>query len=453
MTTEDPDDVIAAVSASTASRSRTPRNTEIAEEVRPLARSREWWTRARALIPMGTQTLSKGPTQFVQGASPIFLARGRGAHVWDVDGNRYLDYPMALGPLILGYGDPSVDAAIRRQLDDGITFTLMHPLEVEVAERIVALCPGVEAVRFGKSGSDALTAAVRAARALTGRDAVLVSWYHGWHDWYAGTTTRAAGVPEAVRESVATFRWGDADDLGRVLDEHHGQVAAVVLEPSGAETPANGYLARVIELASAHGALSVFDEVITGFRVAPGGARERYGVEPDLSCYGKALGNGMPISAVGGAWDVMRAFEQVFFSLTHGGEALSLAAARAVLDAIADGQVLAGIEQRGGRLRDGIANLIEKHGVGARVTVGGEPQRAVVGFTGPEPLVDRSWVQQCLVDRSILFNGSMFVSASHSEANIDETLEAFGAAFGTLAQHDDVRDLLVGDPVEPVFPA
>ncbi|HOT81036.1 MAG TPA: aminotransferase class III-fold pyridoxal phosphate-dependent enzyme, partial [Microthrixaceae bacterium] len=160
-----------------------------------LDRSREWWARAERVIPLGTQTLSKSPTQFVQGASPIFLEHGRGAHVWDVDGNEFIDYPMALGPVILGYAEPVVNRAIERQLADGITFTLMHPLEVEVAERIVAMCPGVEAVRFAKTGSDAVSAAVRAARALTSRDAVAVAGHHGWHDWYVGTTTRDLGVP------------------------------------------------------------------------------------------------------------------------------------------------------------------------------------------------------------------------------------------------------------------
>jgi len=417
-----------------------------------MSRSQELWARATRVIPMGTQTLSKGPSQFVRGASPIYLERGEGAHVWDVDGNRYLDYPMALGPVLLGYCDPSVDEAIRRQLEDGISFTLMHPLEVEVAERIAGLCPGVEAIRFGKSGSDAVSAAVRAARALTGRDLVLAGGYHGWHDWYAASTSRAAGVPEAVGALTQRFRFNDAADLARALDEHRGRVAAVVLEPSGAELPAEGYLGRVVELCREHGAVSVFDEVITGFRLAPGGARERYGVQPDLSCYGKALGNGMPISAVAGSWPAMRAFERVFFSLTHGGETLSLAAARAVLDAIADGRVLAEIEARGRRLRDGIAELVERHGVGSRVSVGGEPQRAVVGFEGPDPLVDRSWVQQCLAERSILFNGSMFVCARHTDADVEETLEAFDAALATLAGHNDLRPLLSGDPVEPVFP-
>ncbi|MFI5047813.1 MAG: aminotransferase class III-fold pyridoxal phosphate-dependent enzyme, partial [Acidimicrobiia bacterium] len=418
---------------------------------RSLAESSMWWERAEAVIPMGTQTLSKSPTQFARGRSPIYLSHGRGAHVWDVDGNRYLDYPMALGAVILGYADPSVDEAIRRQLEHGITFTLMHPLEVEVAERIVALCPGVEAVRFGKTGSDAVSAAVRAARALTGRDVVLVGGYHGWHDWYIGSTSRNAGVPHAVRELVATFAFDDVDDLERAFAEYDGRVAAVVLEPSGAGVPSPGFLGTVVDRARRHGAISVFDEVITGFRVAPGGARERYGVAPDISCYGKALGNGMPISAVAGSWAVMAAFEEVFFSLTHGGETLSLAAAKAVLDAIADGQVLAGIEAHGRRLRDGIARLVDSYHLGDRVRVGGEPHRSVVEFLGSDPLVDKTWVQQCLVDRDILFNGSMFVSARHDDRDVDDTLEAFDDAFAVLAAHDNPRSLLVGEPVEPVF--
>jgi glutamate-1-semialdehyde 2,1-aminomutase/spore coat polysaccharide biosynthesis protein SpsF len=300
--------------------------------VRKLDRSNELWARAERVIPMGTQTMSKSPTQFVQGVSPIYLARGRGAHVWDVDGNEYIDYPMALGPVILGYAEPVVDDAIRAQLADGITFTLMHPLEVDVAERIVAMCPGVEAVRFGKSGSDAMSAAVRAARAITGRDRVLVAGYHGWHDWYIGSTTRNLGVPGATQALTTPFKFNDLDALNETLQRHGGEVAAIIVEPAGAEVPTPGYLQRVVDAAAEHGAISVFDEIITGFRIGTGGARTRYGVRPDISCYGKALGNGMPISAVAGSWRVMQAFDEIFFSGTHGGEALSLAAARSVHD-------------------------------------------------------------------------------------------------------------------------
>ena len=419
--------------------------------MRTLAESQAWWARASKVIPLGTQTLSKSPTQFVQGVSPIYLSHGRGAHVWDVDGNEYIDYPMALGPVILGYAEPDIDNAIRAQLEQGIIFTLMHPLEVEVAERIVGMCPGVEAVRFGKSGSDALSAAIRGSRALTGRDHVLVGGYHGWHDWYIGTTTRNRGVPQATRDLTATFAFNDLADLEKKLNERGGQVAAVVLEPCGAETPDDGFLQDVIDLARAHGALSVFDEVITGFRLAPGGARERYGVTPDLSCYGKALGNGMPISAVAGSWKAMRPFEEVFFSGTHGGETLSLAAAAAVLDRLADGTVLAGIARLGQRMLDGIADRISAHRIAGRVRVGGEPSRAVVGFAGSDHLVVKSWVQQCLIENGVLFNGSMFICARHQQRDIEDTLEAFDTAFAALAKHDDVAHLLEGAPVEPVF--
>lgn len=416
-----------------------------------LDRSRALWRRAEAVVPCGTQTLSKGPTQFVQGVSPIYLQRGRGAHVWDVDGNEFIDYPMGLGPVILGYAEPVVDQAIRRQLADGITFTLMHPLEVEVAERIVTMCPGVEAVRFGKSGSDALAAAVRAARAHTGRSHVLVAGYHGWHDWYVGSTTRNRGVPAQVAALTSPFVFNDLDDLERALTGASGPVAAVVLEPSGLDAPKAGFLQAVVDLARGHGAVSIFDEVITGFRLAPGGARQRYNVKPDLSCFGKALGNGMPISAVAGSWDVMRAFEEAFFSMTHGGETLSLAAAAAVLDTLADGVVLARIEELGERMLRGLQDLVVTHGVGRRVRIGGEPSRAVVAFSGADHLIVRSWVQQCLVREGCLFNGSMFICARHTEADVDRALGAFDHAFEGLADHRDISVLLAGPPVLPVF--
>ena len=235
--------------------------------------SDSWWARAQAVIPLGTQTLSKHPSQWVQGAHPTHLVRGRGAHLWDVDGNEWIDEPMALGPILLGYAEPVVDDAIRAQLDDGITFTLMHPLEVEVAERIVAMVPGVEQVRFTKSGSDAVSAAVRAARAHTGRDLVVVGGYHGWHDWYIGSTTRDRGVPKAVAELTLAVPYGDLDALADRFARHPGEIAAVVIEPSGSTVPPPGYLQDLIDLCRQHGALSVFDEVITGFRLAPGGAR------------------------------------------------------------------------------------------------------------------------------------------------------------------------------------
>ena len=239
--------------------------------------------------------------------------------------------------------------------------------------------------------------------------------------------------------------------LERALETYPDAVAAVVLEPSGATVPVPGYLEAVVDLTRRHGAVSIFDEVITGFRLAPGGARERYGVQPDLSCYGKALGNGMPISAVAGRAAVMDVFHEVFFSGTHGGEALSLAAAAAVLDTIADGTVLAGIEVLGATLQASLAECVTRHGVGDRVTVGGEPQRTVVGFTGAEHLVDKSWVQQCFAEAGVLFNGSLFVCARHTGSDAERAVEAFDTALAAMATGEDLTGRLVGPPVEPVF--
>ena len=382
---------------------------------------------------------------------PLYFDHGSGSRLYDVDGNEYLDYNMAIGPISLGYGYEPVDAAIRNQLEDGIVFPLIHPLEVEIAELVREVIPNAESVRYAKAGAEVTSAAVRVSRAYTGRDKVLCCGYHGWHDWYIGSTTRDAGVPKAVVDLTATFTFGDLGSLERALETYPDAVAAVVLEPSGATVPEPGYLEAVVDLTRRHGAVSVFDEVITGFRLAPGGARERYGVEPDLSCYGKALGNGMPVSAVAGRAAVMGVFEEIFFSGTHGGEALSLAAAAAVLDTIADGRVLAGIEDRGRRLQTGLAERVADHGLGDLVTVDGEPQRTVVGFAGPAPLVTKSWVQQCFAEAGILFNGSFFISARHTDADVDRTVAAFDDALAVLASGDDVAARLVGPPVEPVF--
>ena len=250
-------------------------------------KSMAWLRRAEALIPGASQTFSKGPNQFVRGASPLFLERGEGARVWDVDGNEYLDFTMALCAVSLGYADPDVNAAVARQLERGVLFTLAHPLEAEVAEQLCRLIPCAEMVRFGKNGSDVTSGAVRLARAFTGRDVIAACGYHGWQDWAIGPTTRNMGVPKAVRELTCTFTYNRIETLERIFDEHPGRVAAVIMEPVGIEPPRSGFLESVRELSSRRGALLIFDEIVTGFRLALGGAQEHFGVVPDLACFGK----------------------------------------------------------------------------------------------------------------------------------------------------------------------
>src|SRR5258706_7503129 len=226
---------------------------------RALAKSQELLERARKVIPAASQTMSKSPSQWVQGVAPSFIARGLGGRVWDVDGNEYIDFPMALGPVMLGHAYPEVNEAIERQLRDGITFTLPHPLEVEVAERIAAVVPGADRVRFGKTGSDVTSAAVRLARAFTGRDRVVVAGYHGWHDWYIGSTSRRLGVPQAVTDMVEAVPFGDLDALRAALTRDADGVACVVIEPAGPREPGPGELQAIVDLTHEHGALAVFD--------------------------------------------------------------------------------------------------------------------------------------------------------------------------------------------------
>src|SRR5215831_10454506 len=219
---------------------------------RNLTRSQELKRWAEGLIPGASQTLSKGPTQYVQGVAPTFLVRGQGCYVWDADGNQYIDYPMALGPIILGHAYPAVDEAVKRQINDGVVFSLPHPLEIEVAERLVTMVPCAEMVRFAKNGSDATAGAVRLARAYTGKDRIACCGYHGWQDWYIGSTTRSRGVPQAVRELTHPFPYNDPGKLEETLASRPGEFAAVILEPVNFTPPAEGFLEAVNAIAHKH---------------------------------------------------------------------------------------------------------------------------------------------------------------------------------------------------------
>ncbi|GIW12231.1 MAG: glutamate-1-semialdehyde 2,1-aminomutase [Dehalococcoidia bacterium] len=424
---------------------------------RQLERSLALKARAARRIPTLAQTFSKAPTQFVQGVAPVYLERGAGSHVWDVDGNEYIDYPMALGPVILGHNEPAVTAAAIAQLERGIAFSLPHPLELELAELLVEVIPCAEMVRFGKNGSDATSGAIRAARALTGRDLIACCGYHGWQDWFIGTTSRSRGVPAAVRALTRVFRYNDLASLEQVFAEHPGQVAAVILEPVGVVPPQPGFLEGVRELAHRHGALLIFDEVVTGFRLALGGAQQLFGVTPDLACFGKALGNGFPISAVVGRAEVMAVFDEIFFSFTFGGDALSLAAALATVRLLQEEPVIPHLWKQGKVLQEGYNVLAAEFGLEQITRCVGLPPRTVVTFQdeqGAEALAFKSLFQQECLKRGILFSGSQNLCYRHSDEDIAMTLAVYREAMAVLAEAvagGDVLDRLEGPVVEPVF--
>ena len=413
--------------------------------------------RALRVIPLGSQTFSKSFTQYPFGVSPYFIVRGKGGHVWDADGNEYVDFVNGLCAVTLGYGDPDVTRAVQAQLEDGVIFTLPHPLEMQVAEAIVDMVPCAEMVRFGKNGSDATAGAVRLARAFTGRDHVAVCGYHGWQDWYIGSTARNRGVPEAVQNLTHSFAYNDLESLRKLLAGHPGQVAAVILEPMNSQLPKDGFLEGVKELAHRHGALLIFDEVITGFRYANGGAQEYFGVIPDLACFGKGIANGYPVSAIAGRAQVMKLMEEIFFSFTFGGEALSLAASLATLAKLKREPVVATMRQRGERLMKGAEGLLRRHGMSELLTVSGHPSWSFLNFRdqGGYSLYEiKTLFLQEVFARGILTLGTHNISYAHSESDVDRLLKVYDEVFPLLkaaVAERRLAQLLRCKPLEPLF--
>jgi len=424
---------------------------------RPIARSLEYLARAENTIPGVSQTFSKNPNQFVRGVSPVYIDRGQGGRVWDVDGNEFIDFPMSLLPVVLGHNDPDVTAAVQEQITGGTIFSLPHPLEIEVSEMLIEEIPCAEMVRFGKSGTDATTAAVRVARGFTRRDRVAVCGYHGWGDWYIGTTTRDLGVPPAVKELSYAFEYNDIDSLRALFDAYPGEFAAVVMEPVGIIRPEDEFLERVAELTRANGALLVFDEIITGFRIGLGGAQAYFGVTPDLAAFGKAMANGYPVSAVVGRADVMTRFDEVFFSGTMGGEVVSLAAARATIRKMRDEPVIERLWETGRCLQDGYDAIAGEVGLAENTACLGLPPHTVAPFTdddGKGSIELRSLLQQELARRGILYLAGFNVCYAHTDEEVEITLKALRESLHVVAEAargGRVEAALDGPAAEPVF--
>lgn len=409
--------------------------------------------RAESIIPCATQTLAKGPAQNVRGVAPVFLKCGKGSHVWDVDGNEYIDFTMGVGPLSLGYAFDIVDDAIRAQLNDGITFSLMHPLEVEVAELIREVVPNVESVRYSKTGCDVTTAAVRLARAFTGKNTILCCGYHGWHDWYIGVTDRNKGIPQAVCDLTYTFNYNDIDSVLNSIDD---DTAAIILEPVVFDQANDGFLHSLRAVCDEKGILLIFDEMWTGFRLALGGAQEYFGVRADLVCLSKAVANGMPLSILCGRADVMALLEHdVFFFTTFGGEALSLAAAKATITFMRENDVVGKLASSGAILRDGYNAIAAELGV-SYTRAKGYPCRSIVVFdaSAGDPLLMKSYVQQEMIRRGVLWGGFHNMSYSHTDADVEHTLSAYRQVLALLnvaVESNSLASLLRGDSVAPVF--
>ncbi len=416
--------------------------------------SNEWYARAQKVQKPITQTLAKGPGQFTKGIAPKYLQRGKGAHVWDVDGNEYIDFNSAIGPISLGYCYPVVDDAIKKQLEDGITFSLMHPLEVEVAELIQQVIPNAEAVKITKTGADAASAAVRVARAFTGREKIFCCGYHGWHDWYIGITSRNAGIPEGIQNLTYTFEFNDIESVKNALDE---TVAALILEPFIFEAPKEGFLQELAAVCKANGTLLIFDEMWTGFRIAMGGAQEYFNVKPDLAVYSKACANGMPIALLTGRADVMELFNnEVFSYTTFGGEALSLAACKATILELQAKNVPQYLNEKGALLKDGYNAIAQELEMEKYTKCIGYNCRSMVTFLpdAGNGLEVKTLMQQEMIKRGVLWAGFHNMCFSHSIEDINYTLLMYKEVLPIVKkaiESRDIKQFLKGEVLEAVF--
>jgi len=423
--------------------------------------------RAEKVIPDGTMTASKAPRRFVQGVSPCYIAWGDGAEVVDVDGNKFIDTAMALGAVILGYADDDVNKAVQRQVDRGSLFTLPGKLEVEVAEELLEhWLPGMDMVRFLKTGSEATSAAVRLARAVTGREGIIAmeGHYHGWHDWTISRVYPARGVPNTVLDDVDQVVYGDLDNLRKSFKDaseiYDADVAAVIMEPTGLEHPPNGYLRAVRELCDEYGALLIFDEVLTGIRFSPT-AYANFGVIPDIVTIGKAMGNGYPIAALAGKREYMERLTQdkdgVFISGTYNGELVSLAATKATLEKVRNirtqGTGYMGLGLDGAqwqRIITGSIQPLKEYGV----RVKGYPLHFTIDFD-KQSMADL-FQQECMRN-GVLYTGNHNISFSHTPGIRLVVVEVYNNAAMVVKKameeggEERCRELLEGEPTKKGF--
>ena len=411
--------------------------------------------RALQVIPLGSQTFSKSITQYPKGVSPLFIEKGKGSRVWDVDGNEYIDFVNSLAAVTLGYCDTDIDKAVHEQKKNGVTFSLPHRLEVDVAEKLIDLIPCAEKVRFAKNGTDATSASIRISRAYTGKEHIAVCGYHGWQDWYIGSTSRDLGVPKAVKDLTHRFEYNNIKSLAKIFQEQ--ELACVIIEPMNIEYPIDGFLEKVKELAHKNNALLIFDETITGFRYSLGGAQEFFNVVPDIATFGKGMANGHPLSAVVGSNEVMKIVEDIFFSGTFGGETLSLAAANAVIDKYKNHNVIDYLYNLGEHLLSELGQLINDKNLNDIFYISGHPSWSFLHIKEQEKFnvsEIKTFFLQEMFKRGILIIGSHNISFSHKKEDIDQLILVYSEVLPMIKRSVKDGSLLIkidGDILQPLF--
>jgi len=414
------------------------------------------YDQALKFIPMGTSTFSRNPNLFVIGSSPLFIDHAKGCRVYDVDGNEFIDYSMALGVINLGYANQEVNDAVKQGIDDGLVFTLACPEESMLAEKLNEIIPCADMVRFSKNGSDVCEAAVRLARQYTKKLKIMtVGGYHGFHDWFIASSPRNKGIPQTMTDWVLPCDYNDIAGIEKTIRERSGEIAALMMEPVISVEPQAGFLKHIRALTAENNIVLVFDEMKTGFRLALGGAQSYFDVTPDIACFAKGIANGFPLSAIAGKKYLMEQFcdEQCFFSASYATEKSGLKAGLKTIEILQKGGVIEHIWKVGSVLKDGISGLINKHKLGQVLKIVGYAPMSHIVFSGqPDVSVNeiKSYIQQECIKRGVLFVGYHHPSFAHKQEDIERTLEVYDEAFFLLSKaliEKKIKSFIVGKPI------
>ena len=404
-----------------------------------IKKSQDYWERAVKAIPNGCMTRSNGPISYISNVSPIYNQKGKGCYVWDVDGNKFLDLAPGGYLKLLGYNYKPLTKTIIKQIKEGSLFQQPHPLEVETAELLIKTIPSAEMVKFARNGADVLTMGVRAARAFTKRDYVASQGYHGIHDWYIGKTEISSGVPKAVSDLTFTFEYNKIESLKKLFEENPDKIACVTLEPVQLSAPKDNFLHKVKKITHENGAVLMFDEIITGFRFALGGAEQHFEVKPDLGCFGKAMSNGYACSALVGKAEVMEEFNKdAFFSTTYGGETIGLAATKKTIEIMKEKKVHKHIWRVGAKLKKGANNRIKEHGLEEHYHWKGYPvwtdiqcKESEIGNENDK----KGILQQEAMQRGLLAGLFHGPSYAHKDKHIEKGLEIYDESLKAIKKH------------------
>ena len=413
--------------------------------------------RAELLIPLGSQTFSKSKLLYPPGAAPLFIKKAKGVHVWDIDNNKYLDLVNSLAAVTIGYCNRSIDSAVKKQMKKGTIYSLPGTLETEVAELINVTVPSAEKIRFAKNGSDATSAAIRLARAYTGREEIAFCGYHGWQDWYIGATSRNKGVPAEVSKLTHKFVFNDLTSLLEIFQKRDKKIAAVIMEPMNIEYPQENFLESVKSLAHKEGAILIFDETITGYRFSSGGAQKQFGITPDLTTLGKGIANGYPLSAIVGNKEIMNEMEEIFFSGTFGGELLSLSAAKVVIEMHLSKDISGKLAQVGGEIFNGVNKIINEFRLQDTLSLSGHPSWIFLSWKsshGVEEKIIKTFFMQEMFKRGILILSTHNISYSYSSFDTNKLLEVYSEVLNkvSLCLNDgSISNLLESEPITQIF--